>query len=68
MRQPVRAAGTRWRPGLRLDLQFHHTIGGKGQQLADKVPVRPFSINSIRAILSSIIVVSCTRFSFATEP
>ena len=25
----------------RLDLQVHHAISGKGQQLADKVAVRP---------------------------
>ena len=39
--QAVRTAraSRRTRPGL--DLQLHHALGRKGQQLADKVAVRP---------------------------
>jgi hypothetical protein len=41
---------------------------GKHGLIAENLPEAPFSISSIRAILSLVIVIVCSRFSFATEP
>lgn len=55
-------------PARRPRRRDTHAVGGGGQQLAHQVPVRPFSISLIRAILSSVIVVSCSRFSSQPNP
>src|SRR5688572_9767683 len=39
--QAIRAAGAGRTAGLRFDFQFHHAIGGKGQQLAHEVGIGP---------------------------
>ena len=58
---PVEAIGTaqaRWHAGQGFDLELHHPFGRKGQHLTHKVGISPFSISSIRTILSSVIVIS----------
>ncbi len=56
--------------GSRLDLhlQVHHALGRKSQKFAHEVRIQPSSISSIRAILSSVIVVSCSRLSSQLNP
>ncbi|MER2606599.1 MAG: hypothetical protein ABTQ29_12255, partial [Siculibacillus sp.] len=43
-------------------------LGGEGGHLAHEMPSAPFSINSICAIRSVVIVVFLVRFRAAAEP
>src|SRR5690349_16353231 len=61
MIEAIRAAHPGWNSGQGLDFQVHQALGGKGEHVADQIGVSPFSISSISAILSSVIVVSGLR-------